>query len=145
MIEAAAYLSIPPEAEAVLRSKHELSPATCLVGIDAQDKVQAYCLSHPYPPDQIPALNTLSVKTEEYTNLFIHDLAVRHQARRLGFGQALYARVRKIAQQHGFSSISLVAVEQAGGFWAKMGFRQTAAADPAEGYAAKACFMQVLI
>lgn len=129
------------ESEQVLRSKYEFSPTTCLVCADMQGALVAYCLAYPYPQDGIPELGAITTKISETANLFVHDLAVRNSSRGRGIAKQLFSALREIALRQNFSSLSLVALPNAIGFWEKMGLQKASDQNAFSGYGPGACSM----
>ncbi len=125
-IQSEAYYAIVPESESVMRSKAMVSPATCLVATDSDDRVLAYLLAYPYPDDRILPLGTIYLSSRvESDNLFLHDLAVARSASGRGIAKSLVKQVICAAQPLGYQTMSLVAIQDANCFWSKMGFFPT--------------------
>lgn len=141
-IQSEVYYEFAPESEVVMRSKGACGPATCLVAVDQSPVVVAYCLAHAYPLNRIAVLGTTDLSTFAPTdNLFVHDLAVQKATVGRGVAQALFNHLTSVARSLGYRSMSLVAVQQAAGFWTKMGFTPSMQATINESYTADATFM----
>ena len=120
-IQEEAYTDIIPEDINILKSKWLSSPNTCAVYLDHKNMILAYLLAHPWasevPPklhEKTPIINSL--------NLYIHDLALSHEARGKGIAKKLVINLIDNARTRGFTKILLVAVQNSDKFWAKFGF-----------------------
>lgn len=141
-IQSEVYYEFAPESEAVMRSKATCGPRTSFVAVDEQHAIVAYCLAHPYPPNQVAVIGTAdSSELEPTNNLYLHDLAVEKASAGRGVAQTLFAHLTTIAQSSGYQTISLVAVQQAAGFWTKMGFNPSTHATINDSYTGDATFM----
>lgn len=132
-IQDAVYHDVQPESVTVLQSKWRASPKTCLVGINKNNQVVGYLLAHPWPVDELPKLHQ-AVPAVSDDNLYLHDLAVCPYARGQGVASRLLECLEQKRQSGGFSSISLVAVQNADGFWQKQGFSEHAEVTLCESY-----------
>ncbi|WP_102798088.1 GNAT family N-acetyltransferase [Bowmanella denitrificans] len=119
------YHDVAPESQAVLASKCQASPDTCLVAMNSQDTVLGYVLAHPWPLEQLPKLHH-PVQAVTSDNLYLHDLAVCPSAHGQGVAARLLSALQRRSTAKGFASISLVAVQNADGFWLKQGFTRHA-------------------
>jgi predicted N-acetyltransferase YhbS len=144
-IQRLVYGSTLLEAEAVLRSKAELSPGTCLVGVGRDGKVVAYILAHPYPVGKWPNLGAVARAFNGGSNILLHDLAVHGDASGQGVGTAMFGRVEKAARLRGFSTLSLIAVQNAAGYWRRLGFEAQGHPSPEKGYGDDARLMQKIL
>lgn len=154
-IQAEVYHEFDPESEAVMRSKASHSLTTSFVAIDVAnaevtdnmitgctERVVAYCLAHPYPSRRVAVLGTAySASTADSDNLYLHDLAVERASSGRGIAQTLLHHVTAVAKSSGYRTMSLVAVQDAEGFWLKMGFTPSSNVCVDESYAAAATFM----
>ncbi len=147
-IQAEVYYAIVPESEFVMRSKANCLPETCFVASDSDEQVLGYCLAYPYLPGQTPALGVQLARGKNphsqatsTANLFLHDLAVDKSAGGRGIAQSLFQHVTVAARSLGFSSMSLVAIQQASGFWSKLGFSPVYNTPMDSSYATDAQFM----
>lgn len=140
-IQAQAYTFGMREEEAVLRSKAAQSPQTCLVAQRANREIVAYILAHSFPVGEWPQLGVISALSGSCQNLFVHDLAVLPSAAGQGIGGQMMEHVMRLATELGFSSMSLVAVQNAAGFWRKQGFESVGQPSPEKGYDESACLM----
>lgn len=141
-IQREVYYEFTPESEAVMRSKATRGPRTCFVAIDEQFAIVAYCLAHPYPPNQVAVLGTAdSIALEPTNNLYLHDLAVQKVSTGRGIAQLLFDHLTAVAKLSGYQTMSLVAVQQAAGFWKKLGFTSSTQATISKSYTGNAIFM----
>jgi predicted N-acetyltransferase YhbS len=120
-IQAEAYTDILPEDIGVLKSKWISSPSTCAVYLNNDNKVLGYLLAHPWESDVPPKLHE-KIQITTSINLYLHDLALAHEARGKGIAKSLVANLIDKAKSQGFVRIFLVAVQGADTFWAKFGF-----------------------
>ena len=141
-IQSEVYYDFAPESEAVMRSKAIRGPGTCIVAVDQQHEIVAYCLAHPYPPDRAAVLGTADAgDLEPSDNLYLHDLAVQKASTGRGVAQALFNHLTTVAQARGYQTMTLVAVQQAADFWKKMGFASSTQATINNSYTGDATFM----
>jgi predicted N-acetyltransferase YhbS len=141
-IQREVYYEITPESEAVMRSKAVHGLHTSFVAVDQRFAVIAYCLAHPYPSNQVAVLGTADASEPEPTNnLYLHDLAVQNASAGRGVAQILFDHLTSVARLTGYRTMSLVAVQQAAGFWTKMGFRPSKIGKINGSYTGNATFM----
>ncbi len=141
-IQSEVYYEFAPESEAVLRTKVTRGPRTSFVAVDLQLAVVAYCLAHPYPPNQVAILGVTDAGNVEPTNnLYVHDLAVEKASAGRGVAQALFDHLSSVARSSGYRTMSLVAVQRAAGFWTKLGFTRSTHAAIHDSYTGDATFM----
>jgi ribosomal protein S18 acetylase RimI-like enzyme len=118
-----------PEDQAVFAERLRLYPAGCLV-LERDGKPIGYILSHPWHYARPPALNSLlGALPETPGTYYIHDIALLPEARGTGSVTPLVERLIANARAGGFPDISLVAVNNSVGMWARYGFE--AVIDPA--------------
>ncbi|OUR63081.1 hypothetical protein A9Q74_02415 [Colwellia sp. 39_35_sub15_T18] len=120
-VQEEAYTELPPEDVNVLKSKWLSSPNTCAVYVNHENVVIAYLLAHPWASEIPPKLHEKSAITASL-NLYLHDLALAHEARGKGIAKQLVANLITNAKAQGFAKILLVAVQNSSEFWAKFGF-----------------------
>lgn len=120
-IQEEAYTEIPPEDVNVLKSKWLSSPQTCYVYLNHDNVILAYLLAHPWANETPPKLHEKHPTTVSL-NLYLHDLALAHEARGKGIAKKLVEHLINNAKAQGFAKIQLVAVQNSSGFWAKFGF-----------------------
>ena len=83
-----------------------------------------YALSHPWRRGELPALNSpLGRIPEDASIYYIHDLALLPEARGARAAGALVDSLTVLARRLGFSTLSLVAVNDSRGFWERQRFR----------------------
>ncbi len=141
-IQSEVYYEFAPESEAVMRSKAARGPRTSFVAVDKQFAIVAYCLAHPYPPNRVAVLGTTDLcELEPTSNLYLHDLAVEKASAGRGVAMSLFDQLVDIAQSTGYRTMSLVAVQQAAGFWTKLGFTPSTHATINDSYTGEATFM----
>lgn len=114
-----------PERPAVLAEKLHLFPAGCFALETAGGDVAGYCFSHPWS-DMPPALDCLLGQLPaEPAVYFIHDLTIDGSQRGHNLPRAVVTAVRGVAAALGIARLTLVAVNNSGGFWRRLGFRPT--------------------
>ncbi|MEL7036259.1 MAG: GNAT family N-acetyltransferase [Cyanobacteria bacterium J06592_8] len=119
--ESTGILRTNAESIDVLRAKNMLSPETCFV-FEADSIVVAFCLSHPYPANSAPHLNSKIDAVIPSSNLLIHDMAVKQSYSGQGIATKMFNHLLSIATKLNYRSMSLIAVQNASSFWAKFGF-----------------------
>lgn len=126
LIGAAAHPEFPERPE-VAAERLALFPAGCLcLGAGL-----GYAIAVPTRPGSPPALDALLLELPADADcLHLHDVALIPEARGRGFGRALVAGLERIARDHGFRRLSLIAVHDTGAYWRGHGFAP-AAVDPA--------------
>jgi GNAT superfamily N-acetyltransferase len=124
------------EDEATYAERLKLYPAGCFT-LEQGGTVIGYVASHPWHRGQSPALNELlgAIPTDgaEY---YLHDIALLPAARGLGLGEAALKRVVDHAREHGFQTITLVAVNGAETYWSSRGFNLCEGAESGASYGA---------
>jgi len=119
-----AYTGIPPEEINVLKSKWKASPETCFVLETVDEEIVGYLLAHAWNSKVPPKLfEELPLKTRGDI-LYLHDLAVMNKVRGLGVGKQLANKLIEIAKLRKFNRVLLVAVQESGSYWFKLGFRE---------------------
>lgn len=139
-----AYTEIPPEDVSILKSKWLSSPNTCFVYLSHDNMVLAYLLAHPWANEAPPNLHEKCSITV-CQNLYLHDLALAHEARGKGIAKSLVENLIKNAKVQGVEKILLVAVQNSSGFWAKFGFlcKPNAVISPSYGDSAKLMVLEL--
>lgn len=139
-LQAAAYHAFDPESEAVMRSKQQLGPHSCLVA-EAAGEVVGYCLAHPWRADEPAGLDTLYPAPAGHGSLYIHDVVVSETCRGQGIAEAflhwLEQKMPRLPAQ-----LSLVAVQGADSFWRRHRFRAVACRKELDAYGPGAVYMQ---
>jgi GNAT superfamily N-acetyltransferase len=116
-----------PERPEVFAEKLGLYPDGCFVlirdgGVTASG-VLGYAFAHPWRLNAVPKLDAfLSALPEDADCLFLHDVAVKPQARGQGAAAALVARLADLAEASGLRALALAAVYGSGRHWARLGF-----------------------
>lgn len=136
-----------PEDRAVLAERRDLYPPGCLA-LEADGVGSAlggYALSHPWtfaaPPPLNGLVGALPVAPDTY---YIHDVALLPSVRGRGEAAVIVAGLVARARAEGLDNLSLVAIGDAHGFWARHGFRPhdlPGLNDQAKGYGEAAAFM----
>ena len=141
-IQSEVYYAFTPESETVMRSKATQGTHTSFVAVDQEFCIIAYCLAHPYPPHRVAALGSTDSSGYESTdNLYLHDLAVQKASAGCGVARTMFDHLTSVAQSMGYRTMSLVAVQQAAGFWSRMGFTPCQHATINNSYNGVATFM----
>lgn len=128
-VEAIAAKAHPgfPEDTSVLGERLRLYPDGARL-LEHDGVAAGYILSHPWMAGTIPALNTLlgalPMGADTY---YVHDLALLNPARGTGAAAMIVGDLLRHARSTGFTTVSLVAVNDSGPFWYKHGFRVVAA------------------
>ena len=111
-----------PEDDAVLDERRTLWPDGCMV-LMRPDGPAGYVLSHPWTFGSCPPLNALLGRLPAGADSFyIHDLALLPAARGTGAAGAAVDLLAAAARRAGLARMSLVAVNDSGGFWRRQGF-----------------------
>lgn len=133
-----------PEDDAVFTERLRLYAEGCLV-LARGEELAGYVVSHPWIALQPPPLNSLLSGLPALPSTFyIHDLALGPEARAGGAAARIVERLCVHALQAGVPDISLIAVNDSGGFWQRRGFRvveQPALANKLRSYGRDARFM----
>ena len=121
--EAYAGADFAPEQPAVYRDRMALAPDLCLVATDAGGTLLGYLVSHPWHTGEPPPLDTeLGALPPASGCWYLHDCAVAAQAHGQGVAAVLYQTAQATAQARGLRSAALVAVGNAAGYWARVGY-----------------------
>lgn len=135
-----AYIHLLPESEIVLKSKWQSAPETCFV-CRMENKVVAYLLAHGWSGEILPKLHQVMVGPLDSERLLIHDLVVSPQQAGHGIGSRLVLHTIETAREHRYRQATLVAVQGASPFWAKMGFVKDLSLQVSSDYGADAVAM----
>ncbi|MCE9686449.1 GNAT family N-acetyltransferase [Shewanella sp. AS16] len=138
------YSQLAPESLAVLQSKWRVAPESCFV-IQAGQTLVGYCLAHPWAGGTPPPLYHCIDKLPQAETLYLHDMAISADAQGLGAGRQALTRLKQRARELGLTSLSLVAVQGAAGYWQKMGFRAKPLAKSLDSYTQDACYMVMIL
>lgn len=121
-IQAAAYPPELIESSTALHAKLQLAPESCWY-VESNGMPQAYLFAHPWLDGLPPALDQpLACLPESCPIFYLHDLALRPEARGNGLGEALVCTALKHARARGHRSAALVAIATARSFWHRQGF-----------------------
>ena len=116
------------EDRACFAERLALFPQGCRVLGDETAGVHGYLFAYPWRADAAPPLNALiGALPRDASVLYLHDLALSPTARGGGHAASAVEAVVELARGGGWPAISLVAVNDAAGFWARYGFE---VADP---------------
>lgn len=120
-----AKVSFPdhPEDRVCFANRLELNPSGCFVLSDEAGHVSGYLVAYPWKRNAAPALNVLiDALPEDAETLYLHDLALHPSTRGGGYTRPVIEGLAKAAREQGYRLVSLVAVNNASGFWARNGF-----------------------
>ncbi|MEQ1770300.1 MAG: GNAT family N-acetyltransferase [Devosia sp.] len=110
------------EAPEILAEKQRLYRSGAYL-LEIIDRPVGYVLSHPWASGTIPALNeSLGRLPENPDTYYVHDLALLPVARRIGAAAFIVEALAKHAAAHGFTNMSLVAVNGSQPFWERHQF-----------------------
>jgi GNAT superfamily N-acetyltransferase len=99
-----------------------LHPEGCRVLTNGRE-VLGYLIAYPSRRGAIPPLNSrMAALYPDADVLYLHDLALRPEARGGGHAQTAIETLINQAQGDGWPAIALVAVNDAEAFWARHGF-----------------------
>lgn len=99
-----------------------LHPEGCRVLTDGRE-VFGYLIAYPSRRGSIPPLNSrMAARYADADVLYLHDLALRPEVRGGGHARAAIETLIKQAKGDGWPAVALVAVNDAGPFWARHGF-----------------------
>jgi ribosomal protein S18 acetylase RimI-like enzyme len=109
-----------------------LWPRGCFV-LAAPDRVEGYLVAYPWRVGSAPALNTLITAIPGDTPiLYLHDLALSPAVRGQGWSLTAVEAVLEVARTGGWSTLALVAVNNAVDFWRGHGFSVSQAPEMAD-------------
>lgn len=124
-VQRRAYDDALQEAVEVFGAKLRLAPDSAWLA-EHDGRTIAYLFAHPWAGYTPPALNLpLAALPPETDCAYLHDLAVRPEARGSGVALLLIDRFERWAKERGFERSMLVAVGSAERFWARIGFERT--------------------
>lgn len=129
-VQAACYHAVTPEPLAVLQSKWQSSPQTCLAWAGADNQLLGYVLAYPWDGQTLPELSKVSTPAGGQ-ELYLHDLALAPAARGQGAARALAGQLLQLAKRQGFRRVTLVSIQGSERFWESCGFDATKQPAPA--------------
>jgi len=112
-----------PEERACFANRLDLNPNGCFVLADDQGTVKGYLVSYPWMRNMAPALNVLiDAIPADADSYYLHDLAIDPDVRGGGYTRKIIDQLAEQARAEGWPQVSLVAVNNATGFWSRNGF-----------------------
>jgi GNAT superfamily N-acetyltransferase len=131
-----------PERPEVLDERRRLYPPGALV-VEGEAGLLGYLLCHPGLAGAPPPLDSLLLALpDQPTCLYLHDIALRPEARRLGLAAAALDMLRGQALGLGLGRLALTAVGGSAVVWRRLGFAEAAVAKPLAGYGPGAVYME---
>ncbi len=104
-------------------SRLSVYPQGCFVLAEGET-VQGYLIAYPWAMDSAPVLNrAIEALSEDASVLYLHDLALHPDVRGGGWSRSAIEAVLSLARHGGWTTIALVAVNDAVRFWQGHGFR----------------------
>lgn len=111
------------EDRACFAERLALYPAGCFALAGADDEAAGYLIAYPWIASAAPALNSLIGALPAKPELiYLHDLAVHPDLRGGGHTRPIIDRLADQTLSDGWDRLALVAVNDATGFWKKLGF-----------------------
>lgn len=125
--------------------RQRLAPDSCYVLSGPDGEVKGYLVAYPFKRASAPPLNSLIHQLPDPAEvIYLHDLALHPDIRGGGHTRAVVERLATWAREQNWPEITLVAVNSAAGFWARMGFEPQMPEGMAEKlatYGDDACYM----
>ncbi len=124
-VAALALVAFPDhyEGRACFANRLALYQSGCLVLADGAGPVRGYLVAYPWRAGEAPTLNTLVDALPGDADLvYLHDLALHPEVRGQGWSHPAVERLADDARAAGWPALALVAVNDAGPFWARHGF-----------------------
>jgi GNAT superfamily N-acetyltransferase len=128
-----------PERREVFAERHRLYSTGCRV-LAAGGDIGGYVLSHPWPFDAAPKLDTLLGALPPADSLYLHDIALAERCRGRGHAATALAFLEQLACDEGYRWLALIAVNGTAGVWSRYGFVRRDTVDTAS-YGAGAAYM----
>ena len=100
----------------------DVYPKGC-IGLYVNDLLSGYVFFHPYQEDRVKPLNHVFRLNGAEDCVYLHDLAIHPNYRRLGLSRILMDLVDLETCNIGFVIQCLVAVQGSHSFWQKFGFK----------------------
>jgi GNAT superfamily N-acetyltransferase len=111
------------EDRACFAERLALFPRGCRVLVNGNGAVGGYFFAYPWRADAAPPLNSLvGALPPDPDVLYLHDLALSRTVRGGGRARSAVEAVVKLAREGRWPVIALIAVNDAGPFWARHGF-----------------------
>lgn len=120
-----ARLSFPDHFEGrdCFENRLTLYPSGCFSLADPDGAVRGYLFAYPWRGESAPALNTvIAALPSDADRLYLHDLALHPEARGGGWTRPMVEQLAARAGAEGWPMVALVAVNDAAGFWGRLGF-----------------------
>lgn len=112
-----------PEDMACFANRLALNPEGCFTLVEDDGTVRGYLVSYPWHRFKAPALNVLiDAIPHDADSYYLHDLAIDPAVRGGGHTRAVVEVLAERAKAKGWPQVSLVAVNNATGFWQRNGF-----------------------
>lgn len=151
-VQAQAYAGLPVlEPIEFFANRQQLAPEGCQLVLEG-GQVAGYLVSYPWDDGLPPALGaTLEALPPTRRHWFIHDCAVNPRWQGRGVARRLLQAVERTARRQRVSSLRLVSLAGANGYWQRQGFKPVQPACTTEarrlreklsGYGEGACLMQ---
>lgn len=133
------------ESRACFENRLALSPVLSFVLAGADGIVRGYLFAYPWEGETAPALNTLiQALPTDADRIYLHDLALDPTVRGGGHTRAIVERLVDQVRADGWTTIALVAVNDATAFWQRMGFQPVTSPELSAklaSYGDDACYM----
>lgn len=119
------------EDRACFANRLALCPQGCLV-LEDEAGVAGYLFAYPWKAGSAPALNSVLPQIPAAADvLYLHDLALHPRVRGRGASRTAMDRVLALTRSGGWSTVALIAVNDAADFWRGHGFEVHKDADMA--------------
>ena len=128
-VAAIAVLGFPDhfEGRPCFENRLDLYPRGCFVLADAST-VRGYLIAYPWRSQSASPLNaTIDAIPDDADVFYLHDLALHPDVRGGGHTSAIVEQLADQVGKDGWPALTLVAVNDAAGFWRRQGFVEQAA------------------
>ncbi|MDR6982627.1 putative N-acetyltransferase YhbS [Rheinheimera pacifica] len=115
----------------LIRRRLASQPHSCWLAENSAGEVLAYLFSYPSRNKQVAPLGSTFGSYADAELLYLHDLAVSHNARGMRLAPQLLACAEQYAAELGFHTLALVAVQGSVTYWQKHGFEVQTLTDTA--------------
>jgi GNAT superfamily N-acetyltransferase len=113
-----------PERREVFEEKIRLYPSGCWKRLSPSGKIVGYGIAHTWTLHIIPPLDEfLSELPQSPDCIYVHDVALRPEARGRNAGLDYMNILKKTAGQRGILNLACVSVYGTDALWSRMGFR----------------------